>query len=530
MFARRSSAPGTSLTLGLGLTAGILISVLSPFNAYAQGPSSSPSCERLASSTLPNTTITSAQSVAAGSFRPPQPAGGAPAAPFSDLPAFCRVVASTRLLNSDVKFEVWLPAQGWTGDFLPAGSSFWGGPIPFARMREVLKTGAVTVGTNLGIEGFNGPSFVMDHPEKLENLRMDPLNAVVERAKTLMGSFYGSGPKFTVMNECGGGGSRDVMAMVQRFPNDLDAAVAVNFTNYGTRHGVSQMWLHDATHRSADAFIPASKLPMLHTAVLNACDVNDGVKDNIIENPKQCKFDPAVLLCKAGDNADCLTGGQVESVRRIYQTPRHTKTQEGIYGPMEPGSELGWADVIGGPDPYRYSLAYYRYMVYKDPTWTYSKKPANFDSDIDRSESPANVVINHTNPDLSGFVKRGGKLLLVGGWVDDLPPQNVVSYYEKVVQTMGADRVRDSVRLFMVPGMHHCFGGSFPGAYQVDFDPVQAVRSWKTSGKAPDQIVVTTSGTGWPTRKRLVCAYPNVSKYKGSGDTADPANFTCGKP
>jgi len=258
--------------------------------------------------------------------------------------------------------------------------------------------------------------------------------------------------------------------------------------------------------------------------------MNDGVKDNILENPKQCKFDPAVLQCKAGDNADCLTAGQVESVRRIYQTPRHERTQEAIYGPMEPGSELGWADVIGGPDPYRYSLAYYRYMVYKDPAWTYGKKPANFDADIDRSESPANVAINHTNPDLGAFVRRGGKLLLVGGWVDDLPPQNVVTYYEDVVRTMGADRVRDSVRLFMVPGMHHCFGGTFPGAYQVDFDPVQAVKSWQASSKAPDQIVVTTSGPGWPTRKRLVCAYPSVSKYKGSGDTADPANFACGAP
>jgi feruloyl esterase len=105
-----------------------------------------------------------------------------------------------------------------------------------------------------------------------------------------------------------------------------------------------------------------------------------------------------------------------------------------------------------------------------------------------------------------------------------------VSYYENVVRTMGADRVRDSVRLFMVPGMHHCFGGVFPGAYQVDFDPVQAVRAWKATGRAPDQIVVTTSGQGWPMRKRLVCAYPNVSGYKGSGDTADPSNFACAAP
>ncbi len=515
--------------VGLAPAIAILIGLLSPIHTHAQDASSSSSCERLVSSALPNTTIASAQPVAAGSFTPPS-AGGAPAAAFSDLPAFCRVVASIRLLNSDVKFEVWMPSQGWTGDFLPAGSSFWGGPIPFARMREVLKTGAVTVGTNLGIEGFSGPSFAIDHPEKLENLKMEPLHAVVERAKALMAVFYGSGPKFTVMNECGGGGSRDVMAMVQRFPADLDAAVSVNFTNYGTRHGVSQMWLHAATHRSADAFIPASKLPMLHRAVLNACDMNDGVKDNVIENPKQCKFDPAILQCKGGDNAECLTSAQVESVRQIYRTPRHARTQEEIYGPMEPGSELGWADVIGGPDPYRYSLAYYRYLVYKDPAWTYSKKPANFDADIDRAESAANVAINHTNPDVSGFVTRGGKLLLVGGWKDDLPPQNVVTYYDNVVKTIGAGQARDSVRLFMVPGMHHCFGGTYPGAYQVDFDPVEAVRGWKASGKAPDQIVVTTSGTGWPTRKRLVCAYPNVSKYKGSGDTADPANFTCGRP
>ena len=131
--------------------------------------------------------------------------------------------------------------------------------------------------------------------------------------------------------------------------------------------------------------------------------------------------------------------------------------------------------------------------------------------------------------DCAGSSIGGGKLLLVGGWVDDLAPQNVVTYYENVIRTMG-DTARDSVRLFMVPGMHHCFGGVFPGAYQVDFDPVQAVKAWKTSGRAPDQMVVQTSGQGWPTRKRLVCAYPNVSTYKGSGDVGDPANFSCRQP
>jgi len=446
-----------------------------------------------------------------------------------DLPAYCRVGGSTRVVNSDVKFEVWLPAERWTGDVMPAGSSFWGGPLPLARMREILRTGAVTVGTDLGIEGFTGPSFVLTQPGKLENLKMEPLHVVVARARMLAASFYGPGPTFSVMNECGGGGSRDVLAMVQRFPEDLDAAVAVNFTNYGTRHGVSQMWLYDATHRSPEALLPVSKLPMLHQAVLDACDNNDGVRDRVIENPKACHFEPSALLCKGGDNASCLTRGQVAAVERMYETPRHERTGEAIYGPMEKGSELGWGDMIGANEPYRYALAYYRNMIFRDPTWTYDKRRPNFGADIDRSESAANVAINHTNPDLRAFVKRGGKLLLVGGWKDDLPPQNVVSYYENVVKTMG-DGVRDSVRLFMVPGMHHCFGGTYPGAYKVDFDPVQAVRQWKTTGKAPDQIVVDTSGDGWPTRKRLVCAYPKVSAYKGRGDVGDPSNFTCRVP
>jgi feruloyl esterase len=486
-------------------------------------------CDALGSSTIADTTIASAQFVSAGTFKPPQGAASTPPAAFSDLSAFCRVAGTTRVLNSDVRFELWMPMSGWNGDLQPAGSSFWGGSIPFDRMGAIVRTGAATIGTNLGIEGFTGPSFALEHASKLENLKMDPLHAVIERGKTLMARFYGSGPRLTVMDECGGGGSRDVMALVQRFPTDLDAAVSVNFTNYGTRHGVSQMWLHDATHRTPASVVPTTKLPMIHQAVLDACDGLDGVNDGVLENPRRCKFDPTVLQCKGADAPNCLTAAQVESVRRIYETPRHARTKEPIYGPMERGSELGWGDMIGNPEPYRYAQAFYRYMIFKDPGWAYAPGAVNFDSDIDKAESAANRAINHTNPDLTRFVERGGKLLLVGGWVDDLPPQNVLSYYENVVKTMG-DRASNGVRLFMVPGMHHCFGGTFPGAYKVDFDAVGAIKQWKATGTAPEQIVVTTSGPGWPTRPRLVCAYPKVSTFTGSGSTDDPRNFACAAP
>jgi feruloyl esterase len=104
------------------------------------------------------------QSVAQGTYTPPAARGGPAPAPWTDLPAFCRVAATTKAVDSDVKFEVWMPAQGWNGEIQPAGSSFWGGSIPVGRMREILKQGTATVGTNLGIEGFAGPSFAIEHP------------------------------------------------------------------------------------------------------------------------------------------------------------------------------------------------------------------------------------------------------------------------------------------------------------------------------------------------------------------------------
>ena len=136
-------------------------------------------------------------------------------------------------------------------------------------------------------------------------------------------------------------------------------------------------------------------------------------------------------------------------------------------------------------------------------------------------------VFGSSHPDPSGFASRGRKLLRIGGSNDNLPVQNVITYYDRVVATLGRDKASNAVRLFIVPGMHHCFGETHPGSYKVDFDATAAVRQWKTTGRAPEQIVVMTSGDGWPTRWRMVCPYPQVSTYKGSGSTDAPSSFSC---
>jgi feruloyl esterase len=497
------------------------------------GPAAAASCESLKSLALPNTTIVSAQSVAAGTFAPPVPARGGAASQFSDLPAFCRVAADMRRAgDTDVKIEIWMPAQGWNGDFRPAASGFGGGTIGYGSreggMSEFLRRGSATGATNRGHDAGGSPRW------KSSDVSSAAYHLMVEQGKRIVTAFYGRSPDVTFMNECGGAGSRDALQLVQDWPADLDLATAIGFTNWGTHHGIAQMWVYQATHKSPDSFIPKGKYQIIHQAALDACDAKDGVKDGVIEDPEHCQFDPGVLLCKSGDAPGCLTAAQVDAVRTIYATPVHARTKAYLYGSMPPGGELGWEEMIG-ETPYPFAVPFYRDQVFKDPKWDYRTHPVNFDTDVDIADAPENLPINATNPDISKFVNRGGKLLLMGGWNDHtLGPGNNVHYYESVVAKLGARKVRDSVRLFMVPGMDHCLGDGygpnarFPTDYSVDFDPVAAMKQWKATGKAPDQIIVTTKGA--EKRRRLVCAYPKVSHYKGTGSTSDPDNFSCKTP
>jgi len=493
------------------------------------------SCESLKSLALPQTTIIAAQLVPAGAFTPPAPqrgpAGGP--SPFADLPAFCRVAAEVeRPLDTAVKFEIWMPAQGWNGDFQPAASGFGGGTIGYgsneAGMSRFLRSGAATGATNRGHDSGGSPRW------KSSDISSAAYHLMVDRGKKIVAAFYDARPKFTLMNECGGAGSRDALQLVQDWPGDLDMATAIGFTNWGTHHGIAQMWVYQATHKTPESFIPKNKYRIIHQAALDACDAKDGVRDGIIEDPEHCNVDPGVLLCKQGDAPDCLTAAQVEAVRTIYSTPVHARTGAYLYGSMPPGGELGWEE-MAGDTPYPFAVPFFRDQVFRDPNWDYRTHPVNFAADADLADSPQNLPINATNPDISKFIDRGGKLLLMGGWNDHtLGPGNNVHYYETVLARMGARRVRNAVRLFMVPGMDHCLGDGygpnarFPSDYAVEFDPIAAMKQWKATGEAPDRIIVSTKGK--EERNRLVCAYPNVAQYKGTGSTSDPMNFFCKKP
>jgi feruloyl esterase len=478
-------------------------------------------CENLASLALPQATIDSAQMVAAGSFV--QPGGGARGASnvFANLPAFCRLTATlTPTSDSDIKTEIWLPASGWNGKYQAVGNGGWAGTIPYAALAAAVADGYAGAGTDTGHVG-NNADFALGHPEKLIDLAYRSIHEMTVQAKTIIKEHYGSPAKFSYYNGCSQGG-RQGLAAAQKYPEDFNGIIAGAAAWNQMRMHAARTALNLSVNKDPDSVIPPSRYTMIHDAVLNACDAQDGVKDGVIENPMQCNFDYSKLLCKAGDAADCLTKGQIESAKAMTSSVKDPKSGKVIYeGHLMQGSELGWA-TLGGPQPLGLAISGMRNVVFQDRSWDFHSLDASVD--FDRAQKSDNGALYTGDPDLKPFFDHGGKLLMYHGWSDpQVNPLNSVIYYESVLKTVGREKAETWIALFMIPGMNHCQGG--PGT--DTFNKVRVLESWVEQGQRPTQIIASHRTNGQVDKTRPLCPYPQVAKYKGSGDTNDAANFSC---
>jgi feruloyl esterase len=477
-------------------------------------------CESLKSLSLENSAVNSAETVAAGQFSLPATGRGAAQqnAAFKQLPAFCRVAATLKpSSDSDIKIEVWLPVSGWNGKYQAVGNGGWAGVISYPAMADALGRGYATSSTDTGHVGGSG-SFALGHQEKLIDFGYRSEHEMTVKSKAIINAFYGNAPQLSYWNGCSTGG-RQGLKEAQMFPNDYDGIIAGAPAN---RTAMS-LWVAFAVLKDEASYIPAEKYPVIHQAVLNACDAIDGVKDGLIEDPRQCNFDPKVLLCKAGDNASCLTAPQVEAVRKIYSPGKNARTGKELFPSLVPGTELGWGVQAAGPDPSANIFDHYKYVVYKDPKWDW--RTFDFDKGIERAELPENNVMNSTDPNLKDFFAHNGKLLMYHGWSDtNVATLNTIKYYNAVLDKMGgAAKTSNNIRLFLEPGMGHCGGGEGPNV----FDKIGTLEQWVEKGKAPEQIIASHSAHGQVDRTRPLCAYPKVAQYKGSGSIDDAANFVC---
>jgi feruloyl esterase len=478
-------------------------------------------CEELAASKLTGVTVTLAQSVAAGAFAPPAARGGRGGGPsYADLPAFCRVAATLKpSADSDIKIELWLPATGWNGKFQAVGNGGWNGNIDIAALATGLRRGYATASTDTGHEGGGGPW--MQNQDKVIDYGYRAVHEMTVTSKAMVNSFYGSAPRFSYFTGCSAGG-RQGMKAAQKYPADFDGIVSGAPAVSVTGRAAFAAWIAQNNLKDAASYIPPAKYPAINNAVLDACDALDGATDRLIENPRACTFDPKVIECKAGDADTCLTAAQVVTARVMYQPLVNPRTKRVINNQLEPGSELGWA-TFGGQQPFGIATQMFQNMVFKNPTWDY--KTLNFDVDWALTEKAEGGVINALDPNLKPFVSRNGKLIHYHGWGDpQIPTGSSVDYYKSVVEAMGGARsISNNYRMFMVPGMAHCGGGSGTST----FDMLTALEQWVEKGVAPDSIPASRVANGQTNRTRPLCAYPQVASYKGSGSVDDAANFVC---
>ncbi len=447
--------------------------------AIGAAPAAAAGCHALATLALPNASVTSASVVNVLTINGSPVPLRAPA---------CKIDVTARPSgDSDVRIAVVIPeGAAWNGKFFQIGNGGFAGQIPLATMFLALARGYAVAGTDDGHQDPDGISakWALGHPEKVTDFGWRAVKATTDAAKAVLAA-YGPAPKRNYFFGCSDGG-REALMTAQRYPADFDGIVAGAPAWPWTRMvGAGGMAMKQSL--LPGRALPPAKLPAIQAAALAAC----GKGERYIADPRACRFDPGVLACTGAETDQCLTPGQLQTLRMAYAGRRDPVTHRAFPG-LKPGAEalpaswVAWGLAAAGGDASGatskgFPWNYFAYLVKDDPQYDMRNLT---DADIVAGDKKLAGTLNAQNPDLSAFKARGGKLLGYHGWNDPaIPPGLSLEYFKAVQKKTG--KTDDFYRLFMVPGMLHCRGGDAP----VDADWFALLDQWVETGKAPETVV-----------------------------------------
>jgi feruloyl esterase len=495
---------------------------------------------------VPNFTVTSAKVAAQeGSF-----------------PSRC-VVEGTVATDGDgagpnsARLRVQLP-ETWNGKLVFFGVGGLAGSLnPSANPRDfasALKQGYATAITDTGHVGSNpfDASWILDAPGKPNEAKIVDYfyrathQATLAAKALVIGHYEFPEVSRAYFDGCSFGGHMGLMEAM-RYPDDYDGIIAG--APYMDNH--TQLW----GYKNAKAFLKAHVSPdvvaKVNEAVLAKCDADDGVKDGLIQNPGKCSFDPQSLVPAT------LTQAQADAFKTFMApvTDAHGRT---IYpgspitdlaaadGPA--GGFVGWvvtpappadpsaAEPWGAKPPVLWAAAegFTKPMDLRDPAFDFNNNWPERDGEIaDDALKQFDARMGVGDADqperLAPFFAGGKKLILYHGYGDTaISPFRTVWFYEDLAKGLGGyDKAAEHARLFMAPGMLHCFGGDGPS----DFDTLSALDAWVEHGQAPEGIVAAklpdNKASEKPLRTMPLCAFPEQARYKGTGDVNAAENWTC---
>jgi len=492
-----------------------------------------------------STTVTEASVVPAGGFSMGRGRGG-----FDQLPAFCRVHAVvTPTEDSRVEFEVWAP-EVWNGKLVVTGNGGYGNTPNYGDMAIALARGYAAVGGDTGhqTDTPNDLLWGVGHPQKIADWGTHSIHAITGPARTLVAALRDAEPSRAYYYGCSTGGHQ-AYAEIQHYPEDFDGVIAGAPGNNRVRLNIGFLWQFLANHREGDndtPIVPASKLPIVTAAAVEACDALDGVTDGVVDDPRMCPFDPAELACTGSDTSACLTTDELAALQKMYAGAVNPRTGETLYPGWPVTSEaltvapdgtprVGWHQYWGrGGSPTR--AEFWQHWVFEDADWDWWS--FDFDRDVALADEKAGDLVDQIDPDIAAFREAGAKAIVYQGWQDPVVNAvDTIAYYEAVRAQQGSQEATDEFfRLFLVPGMGHCGGGTGATSFgnqggapvvDADHDLLSALDAWVEQGRPPDRIVASRVEDGMVTRTRPICPYPERAVYTGQGSTGDADSFVC---
>ncbi len=438
-----------------------------------------------------------------------------------------------------------LPTEGWTQRYVQTGCGGLCGSANIgygvgAECQPVKDGSVASATTDMGHQGSGTPSgsWAANNPQAQIDFAYRGVHVTSQVAKAIIAKFYGQAQQKSYFVGCSDGG-REALMSAQRYPADFDGIVAgapaANMVVQNTYHHAWNVLVNKDA--SGNYILLSSKLPLIHQAVLNACDAIDGLTDGLIDDPRQCHFDPKTLICAEGqDSSTCLSSAEATVVQKLHDGATdkkgHYLEQKGSH-PW--GSELLWTLFVPATADAGFNfsadiaaLPFSRYLAFynsANPNWQLT--------DLDFSVAgfwktmQTSAYLSAIDPDLSAFQQRGGKLILWHGWNDQhISAQATLNYYQAMRKTLGFNQVKRFAKLYMLPGVGHCSGGEGPDS----IDLLTPMMAWVESGASPTRLIASKVTSGVTTRTRPVFPYPQVARYNGGGSSDDAANFSAYNP
>jgi feruloyl esterase len=485
------------------------------------------------------------------------------------LPEYCQVTGSIRPVDPaapPINFHINLPTR-WNRKIAQLGGSGNNGVIPVALTTGMqwgpesippnapyaLSRGFVTYGSDSGhqVAGRGAtdqpPPDWTTNDEAVFNFAYGQMKKTHDVVVALVARFYEEPIRRSYFLGSSQGG-REALMVAQRFPQDYDGIFAQVPINAYV-HGSIGEPLARAKAQAGDGWIPPSKVPLIAKEVLRQCDGLDGIADGLVSNYMACNrlFDPATtrnplapIRCANGaDTGDsCLSDAQMRAADAVhasvsYPAPLGTGWTSFPGWPTGSESAANWKTLQARPTRDTANVGMLRSRIVRDPNVNL------LDVDLARYAKELqqfSALIDATNPDLSVFQKRGGKLILKTNTTDyTVNPRAVMAYYDRVVQTMGARMVDQFMRFYVAVGLFHNRNvGRNPITNElvpmyVDF--ISMLDDWVEQGKVPadtqvlndmNQLPPFTVNATFP-----MCRYPMYPRYTGKGDAKKAESYVC---